>query len=381
MLCDTLSPIMDYSLISQIFQYCRGNGLHGVNRDNFCHKLLIFALEINNKKQKQTMRTYTAALWKCLAATAISTSVSLSGFAQSKTEIFKYGDFNSWITRNIPESQLIGGQTKTLYEIGPSQTIDGAKAYSNIGGSPWATSNVYAKVVGISKGSCAVMPDTRSGSDRCARLTTIMERCKAIGLINIDVVVAGSIFLGEMLEPVSSTSDPYSKMEMGIPFTRRPKAITFDYRLSMPENAVRTYSSGFGKKKTLPGHESAEVMVMLQRRWEDDKGNIYARRVGTARVRFDRPTTDWVNGYRLPVMYGDITSNPDYKPYMGLIPAERSYYARNSKGKMVPVTETGWDSKDATPTHIILMASAASGEAYTGTLGLTFWIDNIGATY
>lgn len=326
------------------------------------------------------MRTHTAVIGKCVAALAMCTA-ALPSLSQSKTELLKYGDFNSWITRNIPESQIIGGHTKTLYEIGPEQTIDGAKAYRNAGGSPWATSNVYAKVMGISKGSCAVTPDTRSGSDKCARLTTIMERCKAVGIINIDVVVAGSIFLGEMTEPISSTSDPYSKMEMGIPFTRRPKALCFDYRLTIPANAGRVYSSGFGKKKNLPGHENAEVMAYLQRRWEDEKGNIYAKRVGTARVRLDKSTSGWVNGYRLPIMYGDITSSPDYRQYMGLIPAEKSYYARNSKGKMVPVKEVGWDSADAEPTHIIVMASAASGEAYTGTLGLTLWIDNIGLTY
>lgn len=301
--------------------------------------------------------------------------------AQSKFELFKYGDFNSWITRNIPESRLIGGNTKTLYEIGPTQTIDGAKAYKNLGGSPWATSNVYAKVMSISKGSCAVVPDTRSGTDKCAKLTTIMERCKAIGIINVDVVVAGSIFLGEMIEPIGSTSDPYSKMEMGIPFTRRPKALKFDYRLSMPANAKRTYSSGFGKQKTLEGHENAEVMLMLQRRWEDASGNIYAKRVGTARERFSANTPNWVNGHTINIMYGDITKQAGYKPYMGLIPEAKSYYARNSKGKMVPVKEVGWDSADATPTHIIVMASAASGEAYTGTIGLTFWVDNMGLTY
>lgn len=79
--------------------------------------------------------------------------------------------------------------------------------------------------------------------------------------------------------------------------------------------------------------------------------------------------------------YGDITCRSDDKIDMGLIPAARSYYARNSKGKNVPVTEEGWDSKNATPTHIIVMASAASGEAYTGTIGLTFWIDNVATTY
>lgn len=327
------------------------------------------------------MGTYKAAVRKCAAALAMCTAASFPGASQAKTELFRYGDFNSWITRIIPESQIIGGHTKTLYEIGPEQTIKGAKAYKNAGGSPWATSNVYAKVMGISKGSCAVMPDIRSGSDRCAKLTTIMERCKAIGIINIDVVVAGSIFLGEMTEPISSTSDPYSKMDMGIPFTGRPKALCFDYRLDIPANAGRIYSSGFGKKKTLPGHENAEVTVYLQRRWEDSEGNIYAKRVGTGRVRFDKSTSGWVNGYRLPIMYGDITSTPGYLPYMGLIPADRSYYARNSKGNSVPVKEIGWDSYDATPTHIIVMASTASGEAYTGTIGLTLWIDNICTAY
>jgi len=327
------------------------------------------------------MRKRTAALCRCIAATIIYSSTAFSAASQSKTVIFGYGDFNSWITRNIPESKLIGGKVKTLYEIGPEQTIDGAKAYKNLGGSPWATSNVYAKVMSISKGSCAVTPDTRSGSDKCARLTTIMERCKAIGIINIDVVVAGSIFLGEMIEPISSTSDPYSKMEMGIPFTGRPKALRFDYKLSIPQNAQRTYSSGFGKQKTLPGHENAEVMVLLQRRWEDAQGNIYARRVGTGRERFGKSTTGWVNGHTTAIHYGDITGRSDYRPYMALIPDDKSYYARNSNGKMVPVKEIGWDSADAIPTHIIVMASAASGEAYTGTIGLTFWIDNIGVTY
>ena len=48
---------------------------------------------------------------------------------------------------------------------------------------------------------------------------------------------------------------------------------------------------------------------------------------------------------------------------------------------MVPVIEEGWDSADATPTHILVMASAGSGTAYIGTLGLTLWIDNIGLVF
>ncbi len=306
--------------------------------------------------------------------------LSLGATAATFTPL-RYGDFNNWVTRNIPESSIIGGNIKTLYEIGPTQTIDGAKAYTNLGGSPWATSNVYARVMHINKGSNAVFPDERSGTDRCAKLTTIIERCKAIGIINIDVLVGGTIFLGKMIEPVSSTSEPYSKMEMGVPFTGRPKALRFDYKVLMPAENTRVYSSGFGKKKTLQGRDNAEVFIILQRRWEDADGNLFAKRVGTGRERFNASTPGWVNGHCLTVNYGDITSMPTYKPYMGLIPEEKSYYARNSKGKMVPVKEIGWDSPDAVPTHMLVMASSASGEAYIGTPGLTLWIDNVGLLY
>lgn len=296
-------------------------------------------------------------------------------------EIIKYGDFENWITRPIKESAIIGGKTKNVYEIGPEATIPGDRPYTNRGGSPWATSNVLAKVMGVTKTSNAVYPDTRSGSNRCAKLTTHMEQCKAIGVINVDVMVAGSIFLGKMLEPVKNTKNPYSKMEMGIPFTKRPKALRYDYKLSIPQGAGRIYSSGFGSKKELPGTDKAEVLVFLQRRWEDADGNIFAKRVGTGRELLGRSTSGWVNDHRLKINYGDITSTPGFKPFMGLIPEAKSYYARNSKGKMVPVREVGWDDASATPTHVILMMSSGSGEPYTGTPDMTFWVDNVGFVY
>lgn len=313
--------------------------------------------------------------------TAAILLVTLTSFCAERFELIKFGDLNQWVTRNIPESKIIGGKTKVLYEVAPTRTINGSIPYSNMGGSPWATSNVYAKVAGIVKGSNAVFPDTRSGNDKCAKLTTIMEHCKAVGVINIDVVVAGSLFLGRMFEPVKSTNDPYSKMEMGIPFTGRPKSLRFDYKLYIPDTDSRTYSSGFGKKKTYPGHDNAEIFIILQRRWEDADGNIFAKRVGTGRELLTTSTGQWINGHDLPVMYGDITSHRNYKPFMGLIPEEKSYYARNSKGKMVKVKEIGWDDAGSTPTHMLVMASAGSGTAYIGTIGLTLWIDNIGLVY
>lgn len=297
-----------------------------------------------------------------------------------KVEMLPYGDFNSWVTRNIKESRIIGGKEKKCYEIGPTVTINGDRPYTNQGGSPWATSNVMAKVCGVTKVSNAVFPDERSAGNRCAKLTSMIDNVNAIGIINMDVMVSGSIFLGKMLEPVKSTSDPYSKMEMGIPFTRRPKALRYDYRLTIPEGNM-IYSSGFGKKKTLDHKDKAEVLVILQRRWEDADGKIYAKRVGTGREQLGRSTPSWISDHRLVIRYGDITSQPGYRPDMGLIPAEKSYYARNSRGKMVPVTEVGWDDAVATPTHLIVMFSAGSGEPYTGTPGSTFWVDNVGLVY
>lgn len=298
-----------------------------------------------------------------------------AGMMHAETVVpIKFGNFDQWVTRNIKESTVIGGKTKVVYEIGPNQTINGDRAYSNMGGSPWATSNVMAKVMGVTKTSNAVFPD-RHGSGRCAKLSTMMEHCKAIGIINIDVLVSGTIFLGRMFEPIKSTKNPYSKMEMGIPYKSSPRFLQFDYRLVAPSGSP-IYSSGFGKKKTMPGRDNAEVYILLQHRWEDAKGGLHATRVGTGRQRFGKTTAGWVTGYRIPVWYGDIRSHAGYRSYMGLIARDKSYYARNSKGKMVPVVEEGWAPPGTTPTHVLVMASSGCGTAYVGTVGMTLWVDN-----
>lgn len=295
--------------------------------------------------------------------------------AQLRLEPIKYGDFSQWTTRHIKESRVIGGKEKVLYEIAPRQTLHGNKPYSNAGGSPWATSNVYAKVSGVVKGSCAVTPAEINGNT-CARMQAIMEHVKVLGLINMDVMVAGSIFLGQINEPISSTKGPYAKMEMGVPYTKRPKALVYDLRVDMPNVNTRVKSSGMGSKKTLQGRDNAEVYVLLQKRWEDEKGNIYAHRVGTGRERYSRSVA-WTKGHQLPIHYGDITGKSFYKPWMGLLNGNKAYYARNSKGKMVPVQEIGWADADATPTHVLMMASSSCGEAFVGTEGITLYIDNV----
>ena len=248
-----------------------------------------------------------------------------------RLEKISYGDFSNWVTRDIKESGVLGGKVKTVYAIGPTKHIKGNVAYTNQGGSPWATSNVYAKVSGIVKASNTVSPAT-VGGNRMAKLSTKMEEVKVLGIINLDVMVPGTIFLGTVREPISSTSDPFKKLSMGMPYTKRPKALVYDIKVDMPNVNTRVKSTGFSAKKTLKGRDKAEAYVMLQKRWEDAKGNIYAQRVGTGRERY-ASSVPLTKGHVLPIHYGDITKTPYYKPYMRLLNGDNAYYAYNSKDR------------------------------------------------
>ena len=146
----------------------------------------------------------------------------------SKTVLIKYGDMNQWVTRQVKESAIIGGQLKTLYEIAPTKTWKRNTPYVNWAGSPWGTSNVMAKVSGIIKTNQSVYRDTHPGHGYCAKLVTHIETCKVLGIVNIKVLAAGSIYLGQMLEPITSTSNPMAKLDAGMRFTARPKALMFD---------------------------------------------------------------------------------------------------------------------------------------------------------
>ena len=62
-------------------------------------------------------------------------------------------------------------------------------------------------------------------------------------------------------------------------------------------------ATGFGKAVNVPGRDKAEVCLYLLHQWEDEDGNIYARRVGTAYRKLSGNTQDWVNNYQIPVWY------------------------------------------------------------------------------
>lgn len=303
-----------------------------------------------------------------------------SSIAQHR-EAIPYAHFEQWVTRHITESPILGGNARSLYAIAPDTVINGAVAYRNLGGSPWATSNAYANIIGIKKVSCTAVPENREGGGKCARLDSKLEVVRVLGMVDIEVLISGSIYLGELYEPIRSVNNPYGKMTMGIPFTKRPKKLIFDYNLSMSKNGNRIYSTGLSPKKVVQGPDSAEVYILLQHRWEDEEGNVYAHRVGTGRERFTQSTDGWVNEYAIDVHYGDISQESYFRPYMDLLNGKRSYSCMNSKGKIVPVQEVSWGAPDEEVTHMLVMASSGCGTAFVGAEGTTLLVDNFYLEY
>lgn len=338
---------------------------------------------IVRKKVLSTILLFMGSCSAVLAATNADENNHVNKADKTDENIvyLKFGNFDSWLIRNIKESGVIGGKTKTLYEIAPNGTWNKNNAYTNQGGSPWATSNVLAKVSGITKTNVSVYKEARQGHGYCAKLYTHLEECKVLGMVNIKVLAAGSIYLGQTLEPITGTKNPMSKLNAGLKFNKRPKALMFDYRVKLADSPTRVRQTGFSKVQTVSGKDMPDVILYLQKRWEDAKGNIHSKRVGTLVHRFDSNTNGWVNNARFDIHYGNITDKSFYKPYMGLTAGDNIKYARNSKGKMVKIIEEGWADEDETPTHICLQFDSSHGGAYVGSVGNTFWVDNVRLVY
>ena len=289
-----------------------------------------------------------------------------------------FGDFNQWAVRYITESKVIGGQEKIVYMLGPTDTIRGNVPYS-YKNTIWSSSNVFAKVVGVVKTSTNVTPDD-GPTGKCAKLVSQMVSCKVAGIINVKVMAAGSIYWGQTQEPVSAISNPYAVMTWGIPFTKRPKALVFNYKAKIPNTGKLIRSTTF-RATEFDGYDPAEVVLILQNRWEDEDGSIHAKRVGTAMCQVERSTADWIIDRRLPVIYGDARKHKDYKPYMDLITGYKNMYAFNSKGKKKPILEEGWADADCPVTHAILWFASGSCGAFIGALDNVLWVDEVRLEY
>ena len=103
--------------------------------------------------------------------------------AQEREELLPYGDLESWTVRYIKESRLLGGKTKTLYVVGPTDTIRKNEAY-DFSKTIWGISNAYANVMGVAKGANTTHPERR-GNGYCARMDTRIETVKVLGMLDI----------------------------------------------------------------------------------------------------------------------------------------------------------------------------------------------------
>ena len=309
---------------------------------------------------------------------ALLAVIPFNGFSQEREVPIKYGDMEQWVTRKIHESSIIGGNTRLLYEIAPTQEVDGNVAYENMGGSPWGTSNVMAKVMGIVKTNNTVYKEKRYHG-YCARLETHIERMKVLGMVNITVLAAGSIFTGSVHEPIKGTKNPQKMLQTGIPFTKKPVALQFDYKVKMSDREKRIRATGFSKITDVAGKDYPAAILFLQKRWEDANGNVYAKRIGTL-VTYYYHSTDWKNNATYEIMYGDITSRPEYKPHMMRLQVTENYTV-NSKGESVPIHEVAWGDENDEPTHLYLQFTSSHGGAYVGSPGNSLWIDNVKLVY
>lgn len=301
----------------------------------------------------------------------------LAASAQSYEKV-PFGDFEQWAVRYVTESQIIGGQEKTLYVIGPTDTVRGNEVY-DYKNTIWSTSNTFAKVMGVVKISNNVTPDN-GPMGKCAKLATQIATCKVAGMLNIKVLAAGSIYWGKMLEPVTGVSDPFAFIDWGIPFTKRPKALVLNYKSNIP-NTGKLVKGTTTRTIEFDGYDPAEILFVLQYRWEDDKGNIHAKRVGTVIYHVDQSSDGWMKDFRIPVIYGDARESADYQPYMDLLSGERTMYAINSKGKKKPILEEAWADSDCPVTHAIMWLTSGSCGAFTGALDNVLWVDEIRLEY
>lgn len=327
--------------------------------------------------RKATLLFILMALGAVAQALPYAPQPAESSAVSGKEELIKFGNFESWLTRTVNESKVLGGKTVTLYEVGSGHCAANT-AYKNQGGSPWATSNAYAKVSGIVKSNVSVYKDTHPGHGSCAKLYTHMVECKVLGIVNISVLAAGSLFLGELQEPITGTGDPMKKLNCGMKITKRPKAVRFDYKVKL-SGAKNRIKKGTGREKQVSGPDLCDAYAFVQKRWEDASGKIHALRLGTMVVRWNKSTPNWVNNATYEIHYGDITSTAYYRDYMRLNEVQR--YAKNSKGKMMPIIEEGWGTEEDQPTHIIMAFDSSHGGAYIGSVGNTLWVDNVRLIY
>ena len=302
--------------------------------------------------------------------------IPCSVFAGQRVETIPYGNMDQWQVRYIKESKIMGGQTKTLYALAPTDTVYGNKAYIPTEGNPWGSSATYAKFMGIETGMAeSVTPEIR-GHGYCCKLRNVLT---AINLFDMYAMVSGTIYMGQALEPlgIAAKSKPYTAIDFGVPFTKHPVALMLDYKAKISD-ADSLITTERNKPEVVAGHDCAVIYIYLQHRWEDtETGKIYARRVGTAYERICETIPEWINNHEIPIRWGNITDSTTYQEYEGLNQVE--LMAQNSKGKMMRIEEVGWSLDE--PTHIVMYISSSNAGVFRACEGNTLWVDNLRFIY
>jgi hypothetical protein len=334
----------------------------------------------NKKYQMSKISKYvvTVVIVFCLLSLKADNSANInsSSFIDSKGQL-NYSSLDFWYSRKVKESAVLSGKTIELYGVGK---VDSNSDFYDMTlkdpKSPWSTTNIYSKMV-LDIGNTRVFPEKR-GDEYCCRLETAIRKDNILGL-KVEVLIAGTLFLGELIEPVKGVKDPLKNVNQGIPFNKKPKAVKFDYKYNVGKKQVNAVYN----VKSVEGTDKADFAMILQKRWEDKDGNVFATRIGGARQLFTGSVSDWINGATFPVTYGDPTHLPQYdEKTMGLIPAVSEVYVKNSHNKMVSLVETGWGKPNDIPTHLIMyFTSSYQGVNYTGSTETKFWVDNIEFVY
>jgi hypothetical protein len=183
-----------------------------------------------------------------------------------------------------------------------------------------------------------------------------------------------------MLEPITGVNNPYAFMDWGITFDKRPKSLVLNYKATIPNTGKLVKGTTF-RTTEFDGYDPAEILFILQNRWEDEKGNIHAKRVGTAVYHIEKSSNGWVKDFKLPVIYGDARKSKGYQPYMDLISGDKTMYALNKKGKKKVIQEEAWAEANCPVTHAIMMITSGSLGAFVGALGNVLWVDEIRLEY
>lgn len=88
-------------------------------------KINTYKIHISMKKRKMALTLFAMLLPQTVLQCPkprLSQEDQADEAEASSLKFIRYGNFDSWLIRHIKESGIIGGNTKTLYEIAPNAT-------------------------------------------------------------------------------------------------------------------------------------------------------------------------------------------------------------------------------------------------------------------